>query len=353
MSEVKTKILPVLPLGNGVLLPNMVVPLAMETSEAKAAVTAAQGSEGVLMVVARINGTYAPVGCVAKIVNTGRTPGGLDAIVVKGLHRAVIGSGVPGTGEALWVQYEARADPKESSERSHELAREYRALVENIVEARGVPEIAEFLRGISEPGALADAAGYTPDLSVAQRIELLEIFDVEERLQKVITWARETLAEVTLKQKIHADVAEGMDKSQREHLLRRQLEAIKKELGEVSGEGSLVEEYRKKIAEVKMPEQVLKEAERELDRLERTSEQQIEHGWIRTYLDWLCEIPWSERTEDRPCRAISKCYRAAHRRAIIGVTEAGAFLRGRGAAAGAVLARAGAPPRVEGTSPRR
>ena len=299
MSEVKTKILPVLPLGNGVLLPNMVVPLAMETSEAKAAVTAAQGSDGMLMVVARVNGTYAPVGCVAKIVNTGRTPGGIDAIVVKGLHRAVIGSGVPGTGEALWVQYEARRDPDESSERAHELAREYRALVENIVEARGVPEVAEFLRGITEPGALADAAGYTPDLSVAQRIELLETFDVEERLQRVVSWAREILAEVTLKQKIHADVAEGMDKSQREHLLRRQLEAIKKELGEVSGEGSLVEEYRKKIAELKMPEPALKEAERELDRLERTSEQQAEHGWIRTYLDWMCEIPWSERTEDR------------------------------------------------------
>ena len=299
MSEMKTKILPVLPLGNGVLLPNMVVPLALETSDAKAAVTAAQGSDGVLIVVARVNGTYAPVGCVATIVNTGRTPGGTDAIVVRGLHRAVIGSGVPGTGDALWVQYEARPDPEESSERSHELAREYRALVENIVEARGVPEVAEFLRGITEPGAVADVAGYAPDLSVAQRIELLEIFNVEERLQKVIAWARDTLAEVTLKEKIHKDVAEGMDKSQREYLLRRQLEAIKKELGEISGEDSLVEEYRKKIAEVKMPEQVLKEAERELDRLERTSEQQAEHGWIRTYLDWLCEIPWSDRTEDR------------------------------------------------------
>ena len=192
-----------------------------------------------LIVVARVEGTYAPVGCVAKIVNTGLTPGGMNAIVVKGLHRATISSGVPGTGDALWVQYEARPDHEESSERSHELAREYRALVENIVEARGVPEVAEFLRGISEPGALADAAGYAPDLSVAQRIELLEIFDVEKRLQMVISWARDTLAEVTLKQKIHADVTEGMDKSQREYLLRRQLEAIKKELGEVSGEGSL------------------------------------------------------------------------------------------------------------------
>ena len=134
MSEMKTKILPVLPLGNGVLLPSMVVPLALETSDAKAAVTAARGSDGVLIVVARVDGTYAPVGCVATIVNTGLTPGGMDATVVKGLHRAIIGSGVPGTGDALWVQYEARPDPEESSERSHELAREYRALVENIVE---------------------------------------------------------------------------------------------------------------------------------------------------------------------------------------------------------------------------
>jgi ATP-dependent Lon protease len=297
MPDLDTKILPLLPLNSGVVLPHMVVTLTLETDEARSAVEAAGKADDTLLLVPRVDGRYARVGTVAKIEEMGRTPGGVQALVIRGVHRALIGSGVAGTGETTWVQIEPQPDPPEVSDRSRELAREYRATVENIVEARGVPQIAEFLRGIEEPGALADTAGYSPDLSMEQRIELLETLDVERRLEMVVEWAKQTLAEVSLKDKIREDVAEGMDKRQREFILRQQMEAIKKELGEDSEE-NVVEEYRQKIEAAGMPEDVQKEALRELGRLERTSEQNPEYGWIRTYLDWIVELPWNVRTED-------------------------------------------------------
>ena len=276
----------------------MVVTLTLETEEARTAVAAAKGADQTLLVVPRVGSGYATVGTVAKIENMGKTPSGVDALVIRGLHRAVVGTGVPGTGEAIWVQVESRPDPLAASERAQELAREYRATVENIVESRGVPQVAEFLRGISEPGAIADTAGYSPDLTFEQRVEILETLDVERRLEKVLAWARDTLAEVTLKDKIRSDVAEGMQRNQREFLLRQQMEAIRKELGDESEE-NIVEEYRSKVEQAGMPEEVRKEAERELKRFERTSEQSPEYGWIRTYLDWMTELPWDKRTEDR------------------------------------------------------
>jgi ATP-dependent Lon protease len=227
----------------------------------------------------------------------GRTPGGQEALVIRGLYRALIGSGIAGTGDATWVQIDPRPDPEDTNPRIEELAREYRAAIEAILDTRGLPQLAEFLRGIDEPGALADTAGYSPDLSFEQKLEVLETLDVEQRLEKVLAWAKDTLAEASLKDKIRNEVTEGMQKNQREYILRQQLEAIKKELGEDSEE-NVVEEYRKKIEDAGMPEDVKKEALRELGRLERTSEQNPEYGWIRTYLDWMVELPWNVRTED-------------------------------------------------------
>src|SRR5207247_352986 len=172
------------------------------------------------------------------------------------------------------------------------------ATVENIVEARGVPEVAQMLRGITDPGALVDTAGYSPDLSFEQKVEILQTLDVERRLELAIAWANRTLADLELKEKIGREVAEGMDKRQREFLLREQLEAIRKELGEADDGLSIAEEFRAKIAASGMPEQARQEAERELARLQRTSPQSPEYGWIRTYLDWMTEVPWNRRTED-------------------------------------------------------
>jgi ATP-dependent Lon protease len=183
MTDIDTRALPLLPLTTGVVLPGMVVTLTIESDEARAAVEAADGGE--VLLVPRAGESYARVGTVAQVEEMGELRGGTAAVVIRGVGRAVIGVGVPGTGEATWVQAETVDEPPVTA-RASELAREYRATIEAIVEARGVPQVAEFLRGISEPGAIADTAGYSPDLSVAQKIEVLETVDVEARLEMVL-----------------------------------------------------------------------------------------------------------------------------------------------------------------------
>src|SRR6266511_4421271 len=295
--QLDRNILPLLPLTSGVVLPGMVVTLTLETEDARGAAEAARSHDGHLLLVPRVGSRYATVGTVAQIEDIGRLPNGMEALIIRGLHRTVVGTGVAGTGDATWVSITDAIETNEDTPRAQELAREYRAIAENIVESRGVPQVAEFLRGIDEPGALADTAGYSPDLTIEQKVQILEQLDVEKRLETVLEWAKETLAEVELKDKVRRDVAENMDKRQREFLLRAQMEAIRKELGEDSEE-NIVEEYRTKIADAGMPDDVRQQAERELGRLERTSEQSPEYGWIRTYLDWLVELPWDVRTED-------------------------------------------------------
>src|SRR6266571_3895756 len=295
--QLETQILPLLPLTSGVVLPGMVVTLTLETEDAQRAASAGRDHGDQLLLVPRVDNRYATVGTVAVIEDVGRLRNGMEALVIRGLHRAVVGTGVAGTGDATWVTVSEAVETNADTDRVHDLAREYRAAVEAIVEARGVPQVAEFLRGIDDPSALADMSGYSPDLSVEQKVQILEALDVEGRLEMVVEWTRETLAEVELKDKVRRDVAESMDKRQREFLLRQQMEAIRKELGEDSEE-NIVEEYRTKIAEAGMPEGVRQQADKELGRLERTSEQSPEYGWIRTYLDWLVELPWDVRTDD-------------------------------------------------------
>jgi ATP-dependent Lon protease len=274
----------------------MVVTATLETPEARAAATAAADAGRQLLLVPKVDGRYARIGTVSKVENAGELPGGQLAVIVRGLYRAHIGSGVAGTGEATWVEVE-RVPDQAPTARALELAREYRAVIENILEARGAAQVAEMLRGITDPGQMADTAVYSPDLSFEQKVEVLETIDVEERLEKALTWARETLADVSLKDRIRQDVTEGMEKSQREYLLRQQLAAIRKELGEGDDE-DLAESYRTKVAEAGMSEKVRAHVEREIDRLERTSEQSPEHGWIRTWLDTMIELPWGKRSED-------------------------------------------------------
>ncbi|HWC12454.1 MAG TPA: LON peptidase substrate-binding domain-containing protein [Acidimicrobiales bacterium] len=227
MPDLDTTILPLLPLSTGAVLPGMVVTMALETEEARVAVEAAASGDGRLLVVPRVDDRYARVGTVSKLEDSGELPSGTRAVVVRGMERAVVGAGVPGTGSALWVQAE-RVGEHEPSERCFELAREYRAVVQNILEERGARQLAEALRGITDPGAMADTAGYSPDLTLEQKVELLETVDVEARLERVLAWAKDTLADLALKERIRNDVAEGMEKTQREFLLRQQLAAIRK-----------------------------------------------------------------------------------------------------------------------------
>src|SRR6185312_5163123 len=265
-----------------------------ESPEASAAIEAA--AQGELILVPRIQGRYARVGTVAKVEEVGRVRGGAEAVVIRGLHRGVVGLGVPGTGSATWVEIEP-VDDGHPSDRAVTLAREYRATIENIVEARGVPQVAEFLRGISDPSNIAGTAGYSPDLSFERKVEILETVDVEERLEKVLGWAKDTLAEVEVKERIRDEVSENLEKRQREMILREQMAAIRKELGDDDGD-DVITDLRAKIEAAGMPDEVREQAERELGRLERTSDQSPEYGWIRTYLDWLTEVPWNVRTDD-------------------------------------------------------
>ena len=214
------------------------------------------------------------------------------------LHRALPGAAHPGPDGALRVEVEERPDQAPAPSLTRELEREYRAVVEEILELRGDDgRISAFVRSITHPGALADTAGYSPDLNFEQKLELLEALDVVERLSLALRFQQERLAELRVRKRIRDEVESGTQKQQREYLLRRQMEAIRKELGE--NEGSVAEEYRKKIADAAMPEAVRKQAESELARLERMGEQNAEASMIRTYLDWLLAVPWSKRTEER------------------------------------------------------
>jgi ATP-dependent Lon protease len=295
-----TQTLPLLPLTSGVILPGMVFTMALETEEARVAVEAAGSAGGQLVLVPHIEGRYASIGVVAEIVERGELPGGPLAMVVRGLSRGAIGTGVPGTGQALWVQVDPISEGP-ATETMTELAREYRAVLENILLSRGARQIAERLRDVTEPSQVADLAGYSPDLTLAQKVQVLETVEVEARLRLVLGWARDTLADLTLRQQIKSSVEEGMEKTQREFLLRRQLEAIRKELGELEGtsdDGS-PEHYRSAIAARDLPDLVRTALEREITKLERMSEQSPEQGWVRTYLDTVLEIPWGVTSEDR------------------------------------------------------
>ena len=295
-TESKTQTLPVLPLDSGVILPQMVVTVALESAEAKDAVAAAQRNGNTLLLVPRVDGRYSRVGTVARLEDSGELPGGQKVAVIRGLHRARVTVAAAGEGPGLWVESDPTPDPEKPSERAIVLGREFRAVVESVLEAKGEQGAGRMLRGIRNPGHLADMSGYSSDLTYEQKVEVLETIDVEARLTKLLEWYRATLADVTLKDKIRRDVTDRMEDQQREYMLRQQLEAIKKELNE--GGDDVAAEYRRKADEAGLPEAARKEFDREVDRLERTSAQSPEHGWIQTWLDWMVELPWSARSED-------------------------------------------------------
>jgi len=294
MTEPRSELLPVLALDDMVVLPHMTVPIGVP-EEQNAAVEAARQGSHLILLVPRLDGQFTSIGTVATVQESGKLPNGAEVTIVRGEYRARLGSGQADVGGALWVQAEPITEA-EPSEQELALASEYRAILENLVESRGAPGVVQFLRAARTPGQLADLAGFSPDLTIDQKVRVLETLDVEARLRLLIDWTRGILADASLKERIRSEVNEGMEKTQREFLLRQQLEAIRKELGE-SGD-DVVAGYRKRVEEAGMPDGVRTEVERELNRLERTSEQNPEHGWIRTYLDWMLDIPWNTRSED-------------------------------------------------------
>ena len=245
----------------------------------------------------RHDSEFARVGTIAEVGERVRLPGGGRAVMLSGLHRGIAGAAHTDPAGNLRVQVEESPDDVPVDGRTRELEREYRAVVEEILELRGDDgRVAAFIRSITEPGALADTAGYSPDLTFEQKIELLELLDVTERLARSLELQRERLAELQVRRRIRDDVQSGAEKQQREYFLRKQMDSIRRELGE--DDASVVEEYRAKIEEAGMPDEVREQAERELGRLERMGEASGEASMIRTYLDWLIAVPWSKRSEE-------------------------------------------------------
>src|ERR1700758_4425682 len=259
--------------------------------------TADVGDENRVVLVPRHESEYAAVGTVAEVTDRVRMRGGVQAVPLDVLHRAVIGAAHTDSLGRLRAEVEERPDENPPPVQTRELEREYRAVVEEILDLRGADDrVRESLRAVTEAGALADTSGYAPDITFAQRADVLETVDVVERLKLALEVQRERLAELQVRRRIRDDVEEGAQKQQREWFLRQQMNSIRKELGE--DEGSVVDEYRTKIEEAGMPEDVRAQAERELRRLETMGDASGEASMIRTYLDWLISVPWSKRSDE-------------------------------------------------------
>ena len=281
------QLLRLIPLDDTVVFPNMGITLTVDV-----------GDDERVVLVPRHENEFLEVGTIAEVTEQIRLPGGGRAVAISGEHRALIGAAQTGPNGELRVEVDERPDEVPVDKRTRELEREYRAVVEEILELRGDDgRIAAFLRAIAEPGALADSAGYSPNLSYEQKVELLRTLDVADRLALAVSLQRESLAELQVRKRIREDVQEGAEKQQREYFLRKQMESIRKELGD--DDASVADEYRAKIEEAKMPQDVEEQALKELSRLERMGEQTGESSMIRTYLDWLIAVPWSKRSDER------------------------------------------------------
>ena len=286
--------LPVLFVPDLVVLPGMVVPIELDEPSQAAIDAARASSDGRLLVAPRLEDRYASYGVIASVERVGRFSGGAAAAVLKAEERGRIGSGVTGPGAALWVEVETVDE--HVTDHAHELAEEYKRLVVAVLQRREAWQVIDSVNRMTDPSAIADAAGYAPYLSNDRKRELLETPDVEERLTVLLEWTKEHLAEQEITDKIGEDVREGMEKNQREFLLRQQLDAIRKELGEGEPEGS--DDYRARVEAADVPDAVREALLREVDKLERSSDQSPETAWIRTWLDTVLELPWSVTTED-------------------------------------------------------
>jgi ATP-dependent Lon protease len=276
-----------IPLDDTVVFPTMDVTLPVDV-----------GDDERVLLVPRHGSDFAKVGTIARVTERVRLPGGGRAVALAGQMRGIAGAAHTDPTGQLRVEVEEAADDTPVDGRTRDLEREYRAVVEEILETRGADErVGAFLRAIAEPGALADTIGYSPDVTFEEKVQVLETVDVTERLALAVKLQRARLTELQVRKRIREDVQSGADQQQREYFLRKQMESIQRELGEDSA--NVVEEYRTKIEEAGMPDDVREQADKELGRLERMGEQSGEAGMIRTYLDWLISVPWSKRSDEK------------------------------------------------------
>ena len=276
-----------LPLEDVVVFPTMDITLPVDV-----------GDDERVLLVPRQGDEYASVGTIATVVDRIRLPGGGQGVQLQGQMRGIAGAAQTDAAGRLRVETTPSPDDSPVDGASRELVREYRALVEEILELRGDDgRVASWVRTIVEPGALADTSGYAPDLTFDQKVELLEATDVTARLNLALEMQRERLAELQVRKRIRDDVEEGAAAQQREYVLRKQLESIRRELGE--DDASVADDLREQIEDGSMPDDVREHALRELSRLERMGDASGEAQMVRNYLEWIVAVPWGERSDER------------------------------------------------------
>ena len=284
--------LPLLRLPSPVL-PGATITLSLNGEEVRAAVEAATDSADGRLVL--VGGDERMLGVTARVPNVGNLPGGEPAaiVVVDGRARIVATHATP--DKATSVDVEIVIDPP-TTPRVEAAERELRATLELIAELRRSRRLPEILRTVGEPGALADAVAMWAEFGDDDRLRVLQAVDVGERVDALHSWAGNYLRELQVAETIRSDVSEGMDRQQREFLLRQQMNSIRKELGE--GDDDVVGEYRDRLADMDAPDSAKTAIDKELDRFERMSTQSPEHSWIRTWLDRVFEMPWGVRSEE-------------------------------------------------------
>jgi ATP-dependent Lon protease len=300
--------LPVLPIRDMVVFPGTVVPLSVGREKSKRLIDAVLGSDKLLVTCTQrradiddpgLDDIYR-IGTACTVLKLLRMPDGTNSLLVHGLVRVGIVDWA--ANEPYW---RAVVNPHEDEESPASLevdalAYSARQTAQQVIElSPNVPDEARLvLDNIDKPGPLADYLAANLSLGVAQKQELLETFDIAERLRKVNAILNNQLEILQLSQKIQSDVRHQIDESQREYYLQQQLKAIQKELGEADGRTVELADLHKRIEQADMPEPVLKEAQREFGRLERIPSGSPENGVIRDYLDWLCQLPWKKETQD-------------------------------------------------------
>ena len=276
-----------------VVLPGTVFTFALSSDAARAAVDAASAGDGRLVLHHEAAGE---IGVVARVPNTGAMPNGEMAAIVQAEVRARIVARHPSERGSDHVEVELLSDARPSP-RVEAATRELRVVLEEIAKLRNSRRLPEILRSIADPGQLADAVTTWSEADIEHHVAVLAAIDIGERIDLVTEWAKGHMAELLVTAQIRADVTEGVDKQQREYLLRQQLAAIRKELGE--GDDDVVGQYRARLAELALPEKAANAVNKEIDRLEHMGQQSPEHSWIRTWLDRIFELPWNTRTDEQ------------------------------------------------------
>jgi ATP-dependent Lon protease len=301
--------LPVLPLREMVVFPYMVLPLFVARERSIAAVEDALAGERLLLLATQRDGEIEDpgpddlyrVGAVVTVMRVLRMADGRVKVLVQGLSRARIDSFVE-QESATWARITRMPDEAASDwcVEAEALVRAVRARVEELLPLKNLPpEVLSVTANVNEPGQLADLVASNLKLRVAEAQEVLEIADPIQRLRKVDALLRRELDVTTVQAEIQSQAHDEMTRSQREHFLREQLRAIQTELGEGDGRLDEADEYRAKLEEAGLPEEAMAEATRQLRRLERMHPDGPEAHVVRSYLDWMVELPWSNTSADR------------------------------------------------------